>query len=514
MIILAPEDEHQVKTDHAPRPTVRCPEPAVAAGRSSTPSTLPDYETSQAQQLLDHHLHPTRRRRRGCRWPQASLKPRSYRALLYGLALYVFLTIVVGVPLIVTQLRRPYPRHYSPPPWEDSEETETSSLLDLARIGLVMVGDTGGFICNNWTMSEDVDSGRYRASVSHTFSPSGSLSISSNASEANFVGMTGALWADVNPDTSVTDIMLTVDVVASSDMLRHMVHVCFGDAGNDRGAAIYVPSHLPAADTVDVQIYLLYPSSPSLDTRNLVTSLPLYTQAFDSLSPTVVFDTLSVYGSRGDIWCDSVQARKIVIQNSLGSIGGNFNATQLLKLDTIEAPIKGNITLTYVDSDDAGTTTLAMYTGNSEVNANVTLYTNAVSDLPPEYMLDVKTFNDTLSLDVAYDTPTPDARVNVHAQNNLAQSIISMDEQFTGTFDLQTKLSSAEVWEGDTSSPDAYRGSDHRSFIYDTRSATRRKGWVGWGSRPEKWQPNQGHIDVVSSYSPVYLRSRSRSGGP
>ena len=68
--------------------------------------------------------------------------------------------------------------------------------------------------------------------------------------------------------------------------------------------ALQVPSHLPSSDSVDVQIYLLYPSSPSFDIKNLVTSLPLYTQAFDGLSPTVVFDTLSVYGSRGDIWCD------------------------------------------------------------------------------------------------------------------------------------------------------------------------------------------------------------------
>ena len=121
-----------------------------------------------------------------------------------------------------------------------------------------MVGDTGGFICNNWTMSEDPDSDRYRArcvvlavtvqlkllnhtsSISHTFSPSGSLSISSNASEANPVGMTGALWVDVNPDTSVSDIVLSVEVVAPTDLLRHMVHVCFGDSGSDRGAAIYV----------------------------------------------------------------------------------------------------------------------------------------------------------------------------------------------------------------------------------------------------------------------------------
>ncbi|KAL1752699.1 hypothetical protein FB107DRAFT_292934 [Schizophyllum commune] len=510
MIILAPEDQPQVKNDpHASRPTVRLPEPAVPAGRSSTPSTLPDYETSQAQQLLEHHF-PSRRRR-GWHWPQASLnlKPRSYKALLYGLALYVFLTIVVGVPLIVTQLRRPFPRHH-PPPWDDTEETETSSLLDLARIGLVMVGDTGGFICNNWTMSEDPDSDRYRASISHTFSPSGSLSISSNASEANPVGMTGALWVDVNPDTSVSDIVLSVEVVASTDLLRHMVHVCFGDSGNDRGAAIYVPSHLPSSDSVDVQIYLLYPSSPSLDIKNLVTSLPLYTQAFDGLSPTVVFDTLSVYGSRGDIWCDSVQARKIVVQNSLGSIGGNFNVTQLLKLDTIEAPIKGNITLTYVDNDDdSGTSSLAMYTGNSEINANVTLHYSGSSDPSPEYMMDVKTFNDTLTLDVAYDTSTPNARLDLRAQNNLAQSTIFIDEQFTGTFDLQTKLSSAEVWEGDTTSPDAYRGQDRRTFIYDTRSATRRKGWVGYGVRPDKWQPDQGHIDLVSSYSPVTLRTRS-----
>ncbi|TRM69429.1 hypothetical protein BD626DRAFT_624788 [Schizophyllum amplum] len=507
MIVLAAEDQQAKQDPYVAEPTVRFPEPV--AGRSSTPSTLstlPDYETSQAQLLLQ--LSNTPPRRRSFPWPQPSLKSNRWRrALLYGLALYVFLTIVVGVPLIVTQLRRPVHRP-RPPPWEDTEET--TSLLDLARVGLVLAGDSEGYVCNNWTMSEDANLEKYRASLSHSYSPSGSISLSSNASESNFVGTTGALWVDMNPDTSATDIVLTVDVVASSDYLRHMVHVCFGDSGNDRGAAIYVPSHLSSSDSVDVQIHLLYPTSPSLEIKNLVTALPLYTQTFDNLSPSVAFDTLNVYGSRADIWCDSVRARKISVQTSLGSIGGNFNVTQSLKLDTIEAPITGNLTLTQVCGEEP--TTVALYTGNSEINANVTLYAEVSNsnDPPPAYMLDVKTFNDTLLLDIAYDPVTPNARLDLHAQNNLAESTVYLDPKFEGTFDVQTKLSSAEVWEGDTTSAESRHGQEQRTFIYDTRSATRRKGWVGWGSRPaDKWRPDQGHIDVVSSYSPVYLRSRA-----
>lgn len=101
MILPDPEDQQHGKlTPYVAGPTVRLPD--RVAGRSSI---LPDYETSQAQ----HHtvsLPESSSTSSTASFRKYSLHntvdSRFWRATLYALAIYIALSVTIGVPLIVT----------------------------------------------------------------------------------------------------------------------------------------------------------------------------------------------------------------------------------------------------------------------------------------------------------------------------------------------------------------------------------------------------------------------------
>lgn len=111
-------------------------------------------------------------------------------------------------------------------------------------------------------------------------------------------------------------------------------------------------------------------------------------------------------------------------------------------------------------------------------------------------------------MDVAHDPSTPPVPLHLDIQNNLAESNVTLDTKYRGTFDVQTKLASAVVEEGEPQSiPDPFGEDRPRVYVYDIKSDTRTLGWVGWGKRPKKWDPMvQGHVDIVSSLSSVSLQ--------
>ncbi|EEB99688.1 hypothetical protein MPER_00586, partial [Moniliophthora perniciosa FA553] len=85
MILL--DVENQQKSDNqVAGSTIRLPEPSVA-GRST--SSLPDYESSQAQYAS---LFKSPRKR---------ADNRLWKATLFALAIYVALSVIIGVPVVV-----------------------------------------------------------------------------------------------------------------------------------------------------------------------------------------------------------------------------------------------------------------------------------------------------------------------------------------------------------------------------------------------------------------------------
>jgi hypothetical protein len=94
--------------------------------------------------------------------------------------------------------------------------------------------------------------------------------------------------------------------------------------------------------------------------------------------------------------------------------------------------------------------------------------------------------------------------------NYLAATNITLDSNYEGTFDVQTKLAKAFVREVDEQKAlvDPLAEGRKRGYQFDQKSSSRIFGWVGWGSRPgPTTQPNhQGHVDIVSSHSSVVLQ--------
>lgn len=96
MIISDEDDTQKIKDPPVAVPTVRYPE--RAAGRRPF-SPLPDYETSQALAFRDFNesqvtlYKPPPRRR--------LFDSRIWRAAITSLVVYIFLTLVIGVPIII-----------------------------------------------------------------------------------------------------------------------------------------------------------------------------------------------------------------------------------------------------------------------------------------------------------------------------------------------------------------------------------------------------------------------------
>jgi len=234
----------------------------------------------------------------------------------------------------------------------------------------------------------------------------------------------------------------------------------------------------------------------------------LFSQIFGKMDKQLTFNTITIEGLSSRFDAGYIQANNLLVRTSKAEIKGKFQVNESLTLDTIEAPI--NVAITLVNDWKRKTPTfLTLDTGNGAIDAQIQL----VAPLPPHhhhanFQTSIKTFNATLNANVTYDSSTLPSEFRLRAQNNLADSKITLDPKYQGTFDIQTKLSLAEVWLRDvTPLVDPLGENRNRHYQYDYTSSTRKFGWVGWGKRPgpEK-HSHQGHVEISSSHSPVVLQ--------
>lgn len=101
----------------------------------------------------------------------------------------------------------------------------------------------------------------------------------------------------------------------------------------------------------------------------------------------------------------------------------------------------------------------------------------------------------------------PVSPLQLQVQNNLAQTSVSLDAYYQGTFSAQTKMS--QVFVKDTAeSPrdDPANAKRLRTLAYDQILEARASGWVGWGYRPMGSQRTaESYVEIVSALSPVTL---------
>ncbi|KAF9469906.1 hypothetical protein BDZ94DRAFT_1243520 [Collybia nuda] len=499
MIILDEEDQRRAKqAPYTAGPTLRFPE--KAAGRSDSP--LPDYETSEArQQLILKHSN------------QRKIDPKLWRAILYALAIYVTLSVAIGVPIIV--LKKPKSTEVvvpDPSIW-GSDDSDSGTPLSLANV-------------DTWTLDKDAHCGwtniqddpshyTFTARSQYNLSHTGSVFIRSNVSlitdKKNFIE--AKLSVDINPDSKATNILFDVNITASTSGLLRSTGPCFSDKGNNRGLYIYSSRRLSSMDALWLEIRLLFPQESSNQIlENFVTYLPSFSQTFGNLTGDAAFNNVLIEGSGRDIICQSMKAPKIAIKNSYGSIRGVFRASESLNLDSIKGSIITNVTLA---SDPKRTTPtyLTLDTGDGEIDARVTLlapdswFTGRPTH-PRAFVADVKTFNGPLKLKVANSASTPPVPLQLSVQNNLANTSVTLDPCYEGTFSAQTKLSQVFVRERFIGPwLDPLQQSRQMSTIYYQNESTRVRGWIGWGKQPTYGDGIiQGQVKIISSLSPVMLQ--------
>lgn len=236
-------------------PTLRLPDRAV--GRSSSP--LPDYETSQAQHERATAVHT----------PKEKTDKRFWRATLCALCVYVVISAALGIPFIVMVRAPHYAAGVDCPFFAASEKvtSQSSTAMDSPRRRRVDTAQAKSRAFRPLLAGLDrlqlLEQQRRRIitlplhrnvsylqvplaltiliplSASHSFAPSGTLSVRSNISheESNIIGN---LTVAINPDYNVSSILFQVFLEASSPELRQRTFACFADEGSARGLSLYV----------------------------------------------------------------------------------------------------------------------------------------------------------------------------------------------------------------------------------------------------------------------------------
>ncbi|EGO25214.1 hypothetical protein SERLADRAFT_448212 [Serpula lacrymans var. lacrymans S7.9] len=503
MIILDEEDQQKLKDDSATGPTLRFPE-RVAGGRRPF-SPLPDYETSQALALnLNRSPSPS---------PESLRKPpvkkrfdaRFWKATLCALTIYITLSIVIGIPLIVTKTRNDNTntiQSYSlsslsyPVPWQDknSNPAYTNNIVGVVQSGYTPV-------CSNWTSSNAIGyTDIILSTVQYNVSANGDYSFSTNASyNQDFDFISGDLIVDMNPDNTTDSAVLLITMQASSSIINNQTLVCVIAADNYTDLSVYVPGNVTDTDSLMLNFTLLFPQTigPAY-VNSFSTFLPMFLQKFGNLGPNVNFQQVDIEGPLSEVSVGSMQAESILVETSLEPITGQFDVTSGLTLSTIKAPIDANISL-YNDPKSEYPTLLALSTGYDNITANVTLLApNKVTPTRPNFIATMRTFKGALNAAISHDPSSPPTVLRLRAQNDLGPSNVTLDRKYQGTFDVRTKLATATVAEG-ADPPASSGGASPREYQFDFISGYRVYGWVGWGQRPVYWDYDQQGEAVVES---------------
>ncbi|KAF9222582.1 hypothetical protein BS17DRAFT_707982 [Gyrodon lividus] len=507
MIIPDEDDTQKIKDPPVATPTIRYPERAVARHPFSP---LPDYETSQALAFGDFNdsqvtfYKPPPRRR--------FVDSRFWRAALASLAVYIFLTIVLGVPIIVTkhheeQQKSPYNSLTYAVPWPDKDSGayysgDISNMSSPTQSGVIPV-------CNNWTgVALLEETTILQAWAGQYVSPNGQFSLTSNASYLDdFSLVQGEFYTGINPNETVQEAVISINMQSSSLGVFNRTFVCFALAENVTILSLYVPNNLASNDNILYNITLLFPQSTILSqVDNFATFLPMFNQHFGSFDHHVTFNQVSIEGPVSRITVDSIHADKVLIDTSLEPVTGSFHVTESLLISTIMAPINANVSL-YNDPKSVFPTFLDMNTGNGNLTANVVVLAPNKEPPPrPNFVANLRTFLGSLTTSIVHHPSSPPTATKLRAENGLGPCNVTLDNLFEGLFQATTKQAVAVVQQGNANVTDPWGSGMGRQLDVEFNSTSRLNGWIGWGNRPEYWGvEQQAQVLVDTSLADVTL---------
>ncbi|PCH43785.1 hypothetical protein WOLCODRAFT_122605 [Wolfiporia cocos MD-104 SS10] len=526
MIILDDSEEHHHSS--------KLSDDAHSVVRSSTPTpSLPSYESSQALQAPRRSLEeeeeqsPESQPQRPTRtwWPKRT-NARFRRAILYALVIYFFLTVSVGVPVIVTRLRHHGTDHQDYP---FPTISGSSSLIAVGNTAPLLVSSAVG--CNGWSEESKTESTlQYVVPLDGLVFLHSNVTYTSNGTTTP--GITGSLIVGVNSDPNAIDAIVSVTMRYSDQALRNRTSVCLMNVSNSNGLYLYVPSNLTSNDTLVFNMTFLFPQVPSLQISEFMTMLPHFDQYFTDLSPYVVFDKVSLGGPRSRVEVGNMEATTLAVKTALAAIEGSFNVSDSLVLETVSAPINVNISL-YNAGQYREPTFLDVSTGNAALNASVSLYlppSAPKTSSMPNFMTRFQTFNAPLAVAVSHMQGSAASALQLRGENSVGEALVVVDSKYSGTFDVSTTFADADVLTSNVDDMDELAQFDlnmynaasttasagagttsERTIDFDNIETSSLSGWVGTGTRPptppppQKYFDGQGHVEVISTLSPVAL---------
>ncbi|KAG6378140.1 hypothetical protein JVT61DRAFT_13828 [Boletus reticuloceps] len=495
----------KIKEPPVVAPTVRYPERAASRHPFSP---LPDYETSQALAFRDFNesqvtlYKPPPRRR--------IFDSRLWRAAISALLVYIFLTLVIGIPIVVHkehENQQKYPDN--PLSYDFAWPNKNLGAYYPGSTRNITIPDQPGIIpvCNNWTAVEyfgDPGSPTVLAFTEQYVSPNGQFSLASNATcSSNLDNVQGVFYTGINPNQTVQDAVLSVVMQSSSPSVFNRTFACFAVTNNFTDLALYLPDDLASTDNILYNITLLFPQAavPS-QIDSFTTILPMFDQHF-SFDGNVTIDRVSIAGAASPVTVDSIQANRLLVDTSLEPVTGTFHVSDSLLISTILAPIVANISL-YNDPKSQFPTSLDVHTGNGNLTVNVTILApNKDPPLRPNFVANLRTFSGSLSTSFLHDPTSPPTAVQLHAFNDLGPSNVILDSLFEGIFQVSTKQAAATVTQGNASVTDPWVPGLPRTMVVGTNLTARSYGWIGWGNMETPCQ--QGEVLVDSSLADVTL---------
>ncbi|OSD06862.1 hypothetical protein PYCCODRAFT_1422409 [Trametes coccinea BRFM310] len=476
MIILDGLDKHDNLDPQSSTKLVAQSSVPVTRVHTPTPS-LPDYEASQAQLKPTPLSYPELQKKR-------SRKRRWKKCALYSLLVYFFLTIAIGVPLIVVKLRRRSYTKTNPYNMWSAGNPLPPKTINLGDAPLRL---SSAKSCNTWSIADAPDGPLLRSELEYYVPVNGSLFLNTNITYSGngtyLSRFSGQLLVGINDDPSASEAAVHVTMHHTTPELRNATNVCLMQTGQGGGLYLFTPFNLTQTDTLSFNITLLLPqphnASSSRQIPQLLCHLPNFKQTYQQLDPSVTFGNVILGGAMSEVSIQSIQASQAVVKASLAEINGKFTVDSSLSLETVSAPINADIHL-YNNDPSGPPTFMHLTTGNSVLNANVTMHVTSDSDSDgksygPHFLTHAETFNAPLTLALMHDAASAPANVRLRALNNLGNTRVTVDARYEGTFDVTTMFAQADVLtQHGSQAQDYYSGQDddgESSPVFDDSDA-------------------------------------------
>ncbi|KAI0338860.1 hypothetical protein BDW22DRAFT_1337119 [Trametopsis cervina] len=300
-----------------------------------------------------------------------------------------------------------------------------------------------------------------------------------------------------NSDVASVDVRFLYNEQNLIDFAK-VCHLQKDDSKN--GVGIFSPSwvnhprdhhHRTAFDVV-----VTLPTSAWIET--LETNMPLFVHELEDFRNTIYFSSISLSTTNVPIHAEYLSAAKARLRTTNSNIAGTINATEVIDLNTSNAPINAQLVLT--NEDTGSPSRITAHTSNSNVKLDISLASAAKDNKGGVFKVDVTSSNGPL--DVQYSAAPVGSKLDFRGTTSNSPARVTTHETFEGTFLLTTgRWFDAAVHVNGNAEDPAGEGRQRRLTTRISQKG-RAEGKVVWDSDSGK---ELGSVQIQTSNSPAHL---------